>query len=747
MRYGAVVMWCSYCNSRCGVRLRSPAWIAILFLCLCSFPASTAAQQPDEKRVLLLFAEYKQRSQFLQAFESSVQAQVKADITFEEAYLEGPQGPQSSDPRENKNYLEGFAENLRRRFAGVKLDLLVAVGPWALVCAERYHEKMLPGVPVVFSGVSEWQFAGESWKGVTGVTGHVGLGETIDLALRLEPDTETVALISPDDPPWLAATHKELSRYQKKVKEIDFIGSPGRQIFERVAALPPHSIVLFHLALQDSGQPPLAGFDLLEAIAQRVPTFSAWQNFCLNHGCIGGVYGENADMIQLTASAAVRVLSGEPVDKIPVGHVTGIRPQVDWRALQHWHIPESALPPGTQILYREPSLWEQGRKYFLSAIAVILLQSFLIFALFWQRSRRRKAEIEQRKSEEKFAKAFRESPLAITIVKISDGRYVEVNESFELQTGWSPAEVIGQTPFEIGLWTDPDHRMAFMKQLLDKGNVKDLEVQLRRKDGQIRTSLGSAELIEVNAEPCVLSVFADITERKHAEEAISGFSRRLIEAQEAERTRIARELHDDINQRLAMVAVTLKTAKQSLPIDVKAGCLLDDAGARVSELESDIQSLSHRLHSSKLEYLGLESAASSLCKELAERQNVNIDFHCHGIPEDLSSEVSLCLFRVLQEALHNAVKYSGINEFQVALNGTSHEIYLRVHDSGAGFDAKRASNGHGLGLTSMKERLKLVSGELSIYSRPQEGTTIFARVPLAQETTRDHGKPTAHTTA
>ena len=231
-------------------------------------------------------------------------------------------------------------------------------------------------------------------------------------------------------------------------------------------------------------------------------------------------------------------------------------------------------------------------------------------------------------------------------------------------------------------------------------------------------------------------MIADITERKQAEEAMAGFSRRLIEAQETERTRIARELHDDINQRLAMVAISLKTAKESLPkSEVRTSRILNEAGEKVSELENDVQALSHRLHSSKLEYLGLEAATSGFCRELSERQNVKIDFHCEGIPEELSSEVSLCLFRVLQEALHNAAKYSGVSEFEVALNGASHEIQLRVHDSGVGFDAKRASNGHGLGLTSMKERLRLVNGELSIESEPGHGTTVLARVPLGDDIT------------
>jgi PAS domain S-box-containing protein len=319
---------------------------------------------------------------------------------------------------------------------------------------------------------------------------------------------------------------------------------------------------------------------------------------------------------------------------------------------------------------------------------------------------------------------------------MGEGRYVDVNETFESQTGWKRDDVIGRTPIEIGLWVDLDQRPAFMKQLLENGNVRNLEVRYRRKDGQIRTSLGSAELIEVHGERCALSVIADITERKQAEEAMSGFSRRLIEAQETERTRIARELHDDINQRLAMVAVSLKTLKQRLPdSDVKAKQDAEVTCERVSELESDVQALSHRLHSSKLEYLGLEAAARGFCRELSERQNVKIDFRCEEVPEDLPRDVALCLFRVLQESLHNALKYSGVKKFEVSLTSVSNTIELRVHDSGAGFDSKRMSNGHGLGLTSMKERLKLVRGECSIDSEPGQGTTVLARVPLSDETT------------
>ena len=684
------------------------------------------------KNVLFLFSSVKYSDETMSVIEPSIRAQVPQHITFYDAYLDDPQV-------EEKSYRESLAETLRRRYAGVQLDVVIACNPAAIRFATEYRDKIFPAVPIVFAGIGTRELGGPMMQpGVTGVTSPTGFRETIELALHLQPETKVFAVlagVTKWDRDQLAALQSELAHYRDRVKEVDLVGAPNHEMLARIDALPPHAVVIFQVFPQFSDRPDFGTWDLLAETTQRRPTYSAFPRLCIS-GCIGGTYEDDLKLLRSTGDLAARVLSGVPPEEIPIVHNTGLQVRLDWRALQRWQIPESVVPPGTQVLYREPTLWESGRKYFLAGIVVIFLQAVLIFALFWQRARRRKAELELGKSEQKFSRAFHQSPFAITILRASTGRYVEVNESFELQTGWSHAEVIGRTPFEIGLWVDPEQRTVFMKQLLTEGSVKDLEVQLRTRDGQIRTSLGSAELIEVNGERCVLSVFADISERKRAEEAISGFSRKLIEAQETERTRIARELHDDINQRVAMVAVTLKTAKQDLPASETKACLrLGEACETISDLETDIQALSHRLHSSKLEYLGLEAAASSFCKELSERQNVEIDFHCDGLPEELSSEVSLCLFRVLQEALHNAVKYSGVSRFEVSVTGASRRIQLRVHDSGAGFDPKIARNGHGLGLTSMSERLKVLSGELSIDTKPGYGTTILARVPLRGDTT------------
>jgi PAS domain S-box-containing protein len=225
--------------------------------------------------------------------------------------------------------------------------------------------------------------------------------------------------------------------------------------------------------------------------------------------------------------------------------------------------------------------------------------------------------------------------------------------------------------------------------------------------------------------------FVDITERKLAEVALASVSRRLIEAQELERSRIARELHDDIGQRLALLAVKLAQLQQNPPNSSELPSRIGEIQKKTSEIAADIQSLSHELHSSRLQYLGIATAIRGFCREFGEQQKAEIDFKIHDLPVPLSPDISLCFFRVLQEALHNSAKHSGVRNFEVELWGTSGEIHLTVSDAGAGFDIDAAKASRGLGLVSMEERLKLLNGTLSIESQLQRGTTIHARVPFS----------------
>jgi signal transduction histidine kinase len=227
----------------------------------------------------------------------------------------------------------------------------------------------------------------------------------------------------------------------------------------------------------------------------------------------------------------------------------------------------------------------------------------------------------------------------------------------------------------------------------------------------------------------ILILAEDITHRKQMEESISGMSRKLIESQEQERARIGRELHDDINQRLAMLAVELEQLKDN-PSEIQ--CRVEELVNQTTELSNDVQALSHELHASKLEYLGVASGIRSWCKEFGERQGIEIDLKV-DVTTPISSEIGVTLFRILQEALHNAVKHSGVEHIDVQLSERSNEIQLTIVDAGKGFDVEAARQGRGLGLASMEERARLVKGTIAFESRPMSGTIIRVGVPLRRE--------------
>jgi len=278
--------------------------------------------------------------------------------------------------------------------------------------------------------------------------------------------------------------------------------------------------------------------------------------------------------------------------------------------------------------------------------------------------------------------------------------------------------------------------METYTQAFDRREDFRMEYRLRRHDGEYRwvLDIGVPRFDEAQSFIGYIGVGIDVTERKAAEETVSSMSRRLIAAQEEERARIARELHDDMGQRLALLANELEQLQQRIPdLRLEVRSSIGELQKYTTRIAIDIQTLSHELHSSKLKYLGIAAAMKGLCHEFGAQQNVKTDFKSHNVPTSLSPDISLCLFRVLQESLRNSVKHSGARDFKVELWGTPNEIHLEVSDSGSGFDTKAAKESQGLGLVSMEERLKLVRGTFSIESQPNRGTTVHAHVPLSSE--------------
>ena len=469
----------------------------------------------------------------------------------------------------------------------------------------------------------------------------------------------------------------------------------------------------------------------------------------------------------------------------------------------------------------------------------------------------RRNQEELRKSEEKFAKAFRSGPDAVVLATIKESRCVEVNDTFERVTGYRREEAVGRTIVELGLLEEPARLAELVDALMARGSLREVECRFRMRSGEIRIALLSAELIEIGGELCSMSVLSDITERKLAErelreseerfriladsgavmmwmsdtdKACTYFNRpwleftgrslqqelgdgwadgvhpddlqrclatygkafderlpftmeyrlrrndgvyrwirdagtarflpdgsfagyigccidihdqkeaemtrrelagRLISAQEAERARIARELHDSIGQSIALLGIQMQRAGRPVPgAPGQTYPGINELYPKLKEIGNQISHLSHQLHSSELEFLGLCVAVKGFCREFSEQYHIKVDCVCKDVPVQIDPNVALSFLRVVQEALHNVAKHSGASNVKVEVAATASEMSLLVSDDGAGFDVDKARSTAGLGLISMRERMHLAGGEFEISSTPGSGTTIRAHAPL-----------------
>ena len=317
------------------------------------------------------------------------------------------------------------------------------------------------------------------------------------------------------------------------------------------------------------------------------------------------------------------------------------------------------------------------------------------------------------------------------ISKTLNGTITSWNAGAQHIFGYTEEEAVGQP---ISILIPPDllnEENGILETLRAGKRIEHYEtVRVTKAGERINVSLTISPVKGSRGKIMGFSKIArDITERILAEEALSGMTRKLIEAQEQERARIGRELHDDVTQRLAMLALELDEIHDATS-DVKP--LVREVRKRMTEISNDVQAMSHDLHSSKLEYLGVAAGIKSWCKEFGERHGMQIDFKSN-VSSVLPLEVGVPLFRVLQEALHNVTKHSGVRQAEVQLRVDSGEIHLIVSDLGKGFDFEAALAGKGLGLTSMRERVRLVNGTIVIESKPAGGTTVHVHVPSGLE--------------
>jgi PAS domain S-box-containing protein len=316
---------------------------------------------------------------------------------------------------------------------------------------------------------------------------------------------------------------------------------------------------------------------------------------------------------------------------------------------------------------------------------------------------------------------------AISLVRI-----VDVNEAtLKLFAAGSKDELL----VSLHKVFTPDTRDVFAGELVaiaEGQTAFEGETVLQKLNGERMVALFSVSFPEPDAAfDAVLVSIMDITDRKRAEQELEELAGRLIHAQEQERSRIGRELHDHISQMLGVLTIRIDQLRADDATPPAVAAALEELRQSTTEITTDIHSLSHRLHSSALDYLGLVPALQRLVSEFSARHGIAIELAHTSVPASLPSEVALCLFRVTEESLTNIARHSHAKSARVLVNGGPDGIHLTVEDAGTGFDVESVERAGGLGFVSMRERLRVVRGTVRVDSSPSRGTRIDVRVPAA----------------
>ena len=383
----------------------------------------------------------------------------------------------------------------------------------------------------------------------------------------------------------------------------------------------------------------------------------------------------------------------------------------------------------------------------LSSELVKLRGQWCILTVVHDITDQEEAEAALRESEEKFSTAFRSSPDAMAIAEETSGCYLEVNGGFERLFGYSRAETLGRTSLDLGIWPDAASRHGFLERLRAEGAVRDLEVSGQNRRGEKITYLLSAEGIELQGRTCVVSVVHDITDRKHAEDeharsvererrARDEFTQRLIASQEAERSRIAGELHDSLGQNLLLIKnrAQLALASGAIPPDLawQLESIQDMAGQSITE----VRQISHDLRPYQLDQLGLTRALEALVDGAARNTGFQFTKKLDAVDDVLSPDAATNLYRIVQESLNNILHHARAHHAHVALERDLRELRLLVEDDGRGFtpgEPAPARTEGGFGLRNVAERVRILGGVLCINSAPGRGTRVELTIPLPDE--------------
>jgi PAS domain S-box-containing protein len=342
-------------------------------------------------------------------------------------------------------------------------------------------------------------------------------------------------------------------------------------------------------------------------------------------------------------------------------------------------------------------------------------------------------------SEERFAKAFHSSPIAVCISRLEDGLFIEANERFLALMGYTREELFGRTEVDLSFWHDLDERQKFVETLIRGGRVQDVERKFRARQGRRRDALLCAEVIGLDGCACLLVMIRDVTETRKSADKIRAYQRELRSlasqlslAEEIERRRIAGELHDHIGQNLAMLKISLGLINQTVR-SLPARKQIEKMRALLEQTLNSARSLCFELSPPVLYEVGFESAVEWLAERTQKEHGIVVHVRNDLQSKPLQEAVKVTLFTVVRELLTNIVKHANATEVSISLRKYRGMIRISVKDNGCGFDVRKATvtgKPSGFGLFSIRERITHLGGKMRINSRRGKGTETVLIAPL-----------------
>lgn len=666
------------------------------------------------------------------AVERKLLAQSRAQVQLHAEFLDRARFP-------GPHHRDLFVRYLREKYSGTEFDFVLAIDadPLALMLANREH--IAKKAPLGYVMLAP---AGETINpvpGTIGVVSELDLAATVGLARHLQPNARNLVVVAGAadyDRMWVQIAANQLRDHAKQLHTRYLVGLTHEALVGELSTLPRDTIVLMLSIYQDgSSREHHANYvDELTAIS-TAPVYAPYST-SLGRGIVGGYMDSFEAMGEQTARLINKVLNGVDPATIPPQSSSGRAYRVDARQLQRWELPESAVPPGSIVMFKTPTIWESHRGAVITTMSALALLSGLVALLLSEVLRRRRveAELSDSKTQMEFAAASADVGLW----------------RFDLRTNrlWTSAhcramlDVPPDEPLTAQVLTDRTHpddrhlaRASIRAATFGALTGETSEFRIIRPGGDTRWILarGHTELDEVGHPVRVSGIFRDVTSYRVAQHEAKRLSQEMLSAQDQERERIAQDLHDSTAQHLTAIGLNLLALKGVRQSSEMASRAIEDMRLSLDEASKELRAFTYLLFPPALAVDGLAATLRRYIAGFERRTGVRVSLRDNLHGDELTIPLQAALLRIVQEALANVHRHADASFCSIHLRIIRNRLHLVIADNGSGLPGGcrrgEAPLPAGVGVAGMRARLRQFGGDI-LMRRKGEWTIVHGVVPI-----------------